>query len=153
MLVLYFMLQPTPTLSAQYLIPIAGMLLGNSLSGNIIALQRLSSAFDERIAEYEGALALGATPKQASEGFIQDSLQTALAPILATMATTGLVTLPGMMTGQILAGADPVIAIKYQIMIMIAIFTMMNISIAACLKLTVHFSINNAGLVKIKKPA
>jgi len=146
---LYFILQPKPLLSAQYLIPLSGMLLGNSLSGNIIALQQFSNAFVDKKAEYEGALALGATPEQASEEFRQSALQNSLAPILASMTTTGLVTLPGMMTGQILAGTDPMIAIKYQIMIMIAIFIMMNISIAICLKLTVRFAINNAGLVSI----
>ncbi|MCW8834560.1 MAG: ABC transporter permease [Colwellia sp.] len=145
----YFILQPKPLLSAQYLIPISGMLLGNSLSGNIVALQQFANAFNERKSEYEGALALGASPEQASEGFKQSALQHALAPIIASMATTGLVTLPGMMTGQILAGADPLVAIKYQIIIMIAIFTMMNISIAICLKLAVRFAINNAGLVNI----
>jgi len=149
-ILLYFILQPEPLLSAQYLIPLAGMLLGNSLSGNIVALQQLTSAFNTRKSEYEGALALGATPEQASEEFIQNALQTALAPILASMTTTGLVTLPGMMTGQILAGTDPLIAIKYQIMIMIAIFAMMNISIAICLKLSIRFAINRAGLVSIQ---
>jgi len=152
-LLLFFILQPSPILSAQYLIPISGMLLGNSLSGNIIALQQFADAFIEKKELYQAALSLGATPEQASEDFRQKALQNALAPILASMTTTGLVTLPGMMTGQILAGADPMVAVKYQIMILIAIFAMMNISIVICLKLAVRLAINKAGLVSIKKPA
>lgn len=150
--ILFFILTPTPLLSAQYLIPIGGMLLGNSLSGNIFALQHLENSFNKRSGEYEAYLSLGATVEQASVDFRRDALQSALAPTIATMATAGVVTLPGMMTGQILAGADPMIAIKYQIMIMISIFVMMNISVATCLKLTTKFAIKHNGLVKIKKP-
>ncbi len=114
-LIIVYLLSPTPIYMAQYLIPTAGMLLGNCLSGNIIALQRLFGGFKEREAEYQGALALGATPKQASLSFVQAAIKQSFAPILASMSTTGLVTLPGMMTGQILGGVAPIIAIKYHL--------------------------------------
>lgn len=148
-LLLFVLLQPTPWFSAQYLIPLAGMLLGNSLSGNIVALQRLNSAFQDKFAEYEAALALGATPKQAAQGFVQQALQQAQAPIIASMATTGLVTLPGMMTGQILGGTDPMIAIKYQLVILVAIAVMLVTSVAITLLLTLACVLGPTGQVKL----
>jgi putative ABC transport system permease protein len=140
-------IQPSPFYSAQYIIPIAGMLLGNSLSGNIVALQNLYGAFEQRKNEYEAALSLGATPHYACAPFVQVAMQKALAPILATMTTTGLVTLPGMMTGQILGGASPMVAIKYQLIILIAIFVMMTISIAITLHLCLKRSITREGKI------
>ena len=71
------------------------MLLGNSLSSNIIALQNLFTAFEERKTEYEAAISLGASPKYASFPFVQEALRKSMAPILASMTATGLVTLLG----------------------------------------------------------
>ncbi|WP_299010451.1 ABC transporter permease [uncultured Shewanella sp.] len=148
-IILIGLLLPSPPFSAQYLIPLAGMLLGNSLSGNIVALQRLFTAFDDRKMEYEGLLALGANSRQAAFPFIQTALQQALAPSLASMSTTGLVTLPGMMTGQILAGVDPITAIKYQLVILIAIFVMIIVSVTTALLLTTRKLINPSGLILV----
>ena len=145
-----FIIRPTPLYSAQYLIPIAGMLLGNSLSGNIVALQNLFDAFEQRKSEYEAAISLGASPQYATIPFIRTAMQKALAPILATMSTTGLVTLPGMMTGQILGGASPIIAIKYQLIIMIAIFVMMSLSLTLSLQLSLKQALTKEGKVLIK---
>ena len=145
-------IQPEHFHSARYLIPLAGMLLGNSLGALIVALQRLLSAFVEREGEYHGALALGATPKQASLPFVRQALAQASAPILASTSTTGLVTLPGMMTGQILGGADPMVAIKYQMLIMVAILVMVTSSAALTLVLAVNRLTNDNGrlLVSIR---
>jgi putative ABC transport system permease protein len=66
------------------------------------------------------------------------------------MTTSGLVTLPGMMTGQILGGASPIVAIKYQIMIMVAIFVMLSISVTLSLRLTVRNCINNQGRILVR---
>ncbi len=148
-LLLIALLKPTPLYSGQYLIPLAGMLLGNSLSGNIIALQRLYTAFKEKKSEYEGALALGASPSFAASPFVRSALQQSFAPIIASMATTGLVTLPGMMTGQILGGVDPMVAIKYQLVILVAIFVMLSISVTTTLLLAIRTTINHSGLVRI----
>ncbi|NOH79471.1 ABC transporter permease [Vibrio sp. RE86] len=145
-----FVVQPSPTYNAQYLIPLAGMLLGNSMSGNIVALQNFFNSLDERKGEYEAAIALGASKEYATIPFVQSAIKRSLAPTLATMTTSGLVTLPGMMTGQILGGASPLVAIKYQILIMVAIFVMMSISITVALKLTINNLINKEGRVLIK---
>jgi len=148
-ILLLALLQPTPTYHAQYLIPLAGMLLGNSLSGNIVALQHLFNALQDKRLAYEGALALGATPQQACADFVRGAMKQSLTPVLASMSTTGLVTLPGMMTGQILSGADPMVAIKYQLVIMVAIFVMLTVSIALTLTLTVRHTIDSSGKVRL----
>jgi putative ABC transport system permease protein len=149
-ILLLLLLQPQPLYSAQYLIPLAGMLLGNSLSGNIVALQRLFTAFDEKKMEYEGALALGAQPYQAAFPFLQSALSQSLAPILASMTSMGLVTLPGMMTGQILGGSDPMLAVKYQLIILVAIFVALSLSVTTSLILSIKRSITHTGFIKIK---
>ncbi|MGF1756099.1 ABC transporter permease [Vibrio makurazakiensis] len=150
LLICALVIKPSPLFSAQYLIPIAGMLLGNCLSCNIVALQNLFGAFEQRKSEYEGALSLGASPQYASAPFIRSAIQKAISPIMASMATTGIVTLPGMMTGQILGGASPMIAIKYQLMIMIAIFVMMISSLTIALHLSLKSSLNKEGRVTIR---
>ncbi|ABZ77580.1 conserved hypothetical protein [Shewanella halifaxensis HAW-EB4] len=148
-LMIVYLLSPQPLYTAQYLIPTAGMLLGNCLSGNIIALQRLFGAFNDRKHEYQGALALGASPSQASLPFVQSAMQQSFAPILASMATMGLVTLPGMMTGQILGGVDPLIAIKYQLVISVAIFVTLSVSVSTTLVLCIRSAISETGRVRI----
>lgn len=142
--------QPDPFYSAQYAIPLSGMLLGNSLGGNIVALQNFYSALESRWSEYQASIALGAPISIATLPFVRVSLQKSLAPILATMATTGLVSLPGMMTGQILGGASPVVAVKYQLVIMMAIWVMMSISIVVCLNLVVYRGFDASGKPKIR---
>ncbi len=144
------LVRPTPLYSAQYMIPLAGMLLGNSLSSNIIALQNLFTAFEERKSEYEAAISLGAPPKYASFPFVQEALRKSMAPTLASMTTTGLVTLPGMMTGQILGGASPMVAIKYQLVIMLAIFVMLSVSVTITLEMTLTFVQTKEGKVRVK---
>ncbi|MFT6987106.1 MAG: putative ABC transport system permease protein [Psychromonas sp.] len=150
LLLCYVVIRPDPLYSAQYVIPLAGMLLGNSLSSNIVALQNLFEAFAQRRSEYEAAIALGATPFQAANPFVIVALKKAQAPILASMATTGLVTLPGMMTGQILAGVTPILAIKYQLVILIAIFVMSSISLTVTLQLSLQRTLCKTGRIKVK---
>ena len=150
LLLCYVVIRPQPVYSAQYVIPLAGMLLGNSLSSNIVALQHLFEAFVQRSNEYEGAIALGAKPSEAASPFVQDALRKAQAPILASMVTTGLVTLPGMMTGQILGGADPMLAIKYQLVILVAIFVMISVSLTLTLQLSLKRTLCKTGRIKIK---
>lgn len=150
LLLCYLVIRPAPLYSAQYVIPLAGMLLGNSLSSNIVALQHLFEGFAQRRSEYEAAIALGASPFQAANPFVIDALKKAQAPTLASMATTGLVTLPGMMTGQILAGISPILAIKYQLVILISIFVMITVSLTITLQLTLRRTLCKTGCIKVK---
>lgn len=107
---------------ARYLIPIGGMLLGNTLRTNVIGVDRFFSSLQNSRETYQAMLAFGAAKSQALKPFYRDAVKAAINPMLATMATVGLVSLPGMMTGQILGGSLPVTAIKYQVAIMVAIF-------------------------------
>jgi putative ABC transport system permease protein len=106
---------------ARYLLPITGMLLGNCLQSNIIGLNAYYSRLRQEQQLYRYALANGATRQEALYPFMRDALVKAFNPAIASMAVMGLVSLPGMMTGQILGGSQPSVAIKYQIMIMIII--------------------------------
>ncbi|MGL4254185.1 MAG: ABC transporter permease [Fusobacteriaceae bacterium] len=108
---------------AMYLIPITGMILGNSMNGVIVALGDFIKNFRKNQDEYLFALALGATKNEAVRPYIAGAISLSLKPNIAMMANVGVVSLPGMMTGQILGGSLPILAIKYQIAIMLAIFT------------------------------
>ena len=109
---------PTPWYAPRYLLPILGMILGNCLTGVALVFNAVTQAAKRERAAIESRLALGATRFEATSGVVVHAVRTGMMPILNTMAVTGIVSLPGMMTGQILAGADPVDAAKYQIMIM-----------------------------------
>lgn len=119
----FLAVRPHPVYDARYLIPISGMILGNCLRANVISLERFYSGLRKNEKEYLTYLLMGASLHEATRPFVQESIKPALAPTLSTMATVGLVSLPGMMTGQILGGSDPTVAIKYQVAIMISIFT------------------------------
>jgi putative ABC transport system permease protein len=111
-------IRPQPWYDARYAIPLAGIILGNVLNGGSLALDSLlSSVVRERVA-IEAQLALGASFRQAMRGLIRTSIRRALLPIINQMSAAGVVTLPGIMTGQILAGMDPLEAAKYQILLL-----------------------------------
>jgi putative ABC transport system permease protein len=110
-------------LEAQYAIPITGMVLGNCLRSNVIGINDFYYNLKDNKERYQFFLACGATRSEALRPFFRQALQKSANPTLASMATIGLVSLPGMMTGQILSGSSPMTAIQYQIMIMLAIFS------------------------------
>jgi len=120
---LQFVIQLPDILAAQYAIPITGMVLGNCLRSNVIGISEFYYSIDKHQERYRFFLANGANQQEALFPFFRMALKKSANPTLASMATIGLVSLPGMMTGQILSGSSPFIAIKYQIMIMLAIFS------------------------------
>jgi putative ABC transport system permease protein len=107
---------------ARYFIPITGMILGNSLNHNIVGLSSYYKGLTEKSDLYYFLLTNTSNTKLALRPFVSESVKQGLNPLIATMSVIGLIALPGMMTGQILGGSSPTIAIKYQIMIMLAIF-------------------------------
>ena len=110
-----------PWYAPRYAIPLLGMLLGNTMNGIAIGLDRLTAtAWDQRPV-LEGRLILGANWSQAIDPIRRESIRSGLIPIINSMAAAGLVSLPGMMTGQILGGNPPMEAVKYQILIMFLI--------------------------------
>ncbi len=110
-----------PWYEPQYAIPLLGMLLGNTMNGIALALDRLTSSASDQRDVIEARLMLGYSHQEAIADIRRQVFRTGLIPIINAMAAAGIVSLPGMMTGQILAGAAPVEAVKYQIMIMFLI--------------------------------
>lgn len=120
-LFLFLVLRVDPWFNPQYCIPISGMIVGNSMTGLALGANRLCSGMEEQRERVENSLMLGATPAAATRDIVNDAFDSAILPTMNNMLTMGLVSLPGMMTGQILSGTFPLTAIKYQIGIMLAI--------------------------------
>jgi putative ABC transport system permease protein len=110
-----------PWYAPRYVIPLVGMLLGNALNGISLGLDRLLSDLVKKRRAVEARQALGATNWRAVLPWMRDAIRAGMVPIINSMMIVGLVSLPGMMTGQILAGADPANAVAYQILIMFMI--------------------------------
>ena len=134
--------QVEPWYRAQYVIPIAGMVLGNSMTGIALALERVFADMDSRADELLALTALGASPWETSAGSIRTALKAGMIPTINSMAAVGIVFIPGMMTGQILAGVDPLAATGYQIvvMLMVAAATAMGSVLAVLLTYKRRFS-------------
>lgn len=133
---------------AKYVISIGGMLLGNFLKGNIIGINNFYNAIKEKENEYLFSLGLGANQNEALKPFMRNSLKASIDPTLVTVATIGLVALPGMMTGQILGGVSPILAIKYQIAIMLLIYITRIVGVYLLLKFTINISFDKYGVLK-----
>ncbi len=139
---LYFLelvIQLPRFLEAQYAIPITGMVLGNCLRSNVIGINDFYYNLKENREQYHFFLASGAQRSEGLFPFYQQALKRSANPTLATMATIGIVSLPGMMTGQILGGISPMTAIMYQIMIMLAIFSGTILSVFLAIKWSNRF--------------
>ncbi|MEF3077090.1 ABC transporter permease [Methylobacter sp. Wu1] len=141
-------IQPALYYDARYIVPLAGMILGNCLQGNVIALERFYSALRKNEQEYETFLMLGANRWEAVRPYFRAAIKAALNPTIAGMATMGLVSLPGMMTGQILGGSEPWIAVKYQIAIMICIFASTAIASIINLRLSLNIAFDAFDVLK-----
>jgi len=118
---LFVVVRPPNWYLPQYAIPLLGMILGNTLNGISLGLDRFGEELAGKRTEVETLLALGATRWEAARRPIQTAVRTGMVPIINSMMIVGLVSLPGMMTGQLLAGADPLQAVMYQIVIMFLI--------------------------------
>jgi len=110
-----------PWWTPQYFLPIGGMVLGNSMNSVALALDRLLSDLRKSAASVEMKLCLGASAAEASADILRDAVRAGMIPSINSMMAVGLVSLPGMMTGQILGGTDPSQAIRYQIVVMLMI--------------------------------
>lgn len=113
--------RPEPWYDPRYAIPLLGMILGNTMSGISLGLNTLTTGAVAQRTAIEARLALGGTRWEALRTVTRQALRSGLMPIINAMSATGLVSLPGMMTGQILAGVDPGEAVKYQLLIMFLI--------------------------------
>jgi putative ABC transport system permease protein len=120
-LTLAFIIGPHPWYEPRYAIPLLGMVLGNTMTGVALSLNGLTKTATQERGKIEARLMLGQSPQEAMSDIRRQSIHNGLIPIINAMAAAGIVSLPGMMTGQILAGNPPVEAVKYQILIMFMI--------------------------------
>ncbi|NEG96621.1 iron export ABC transporter permease subunit FetB [Bifidobacterium sp. SMB2] len=120
-LVTELVVRPHPWYAPQLVVPLTGMLLGNTVSALAVGLSRFYESMDERRDEIDTMLALGASAWEAARPSIVSSIRLGLLPTTATLASCGIVTIPGMMAGQVIAGGDPINAAKYQFVVFAAI--------------------------------
>lgn len=118
---LFGIVRVRPWYDPQYAIPLLGMILGNTLNGISLGLDRLTEELRTRRDQVDTLLALGATRWEAAQEPVRRSVRTGMIPIINSMMVVGIVSIPGMMTGQLLAGVDPLSAVEYQIVIMFLI--------------------------------
>ena len=136
--IIYFLLIViglNPWYETRYFIPIAGMIIGNSMTGISLGAERLIDGIKSRKELVEGALMLGATPEKATKIIVNDAFTAAIIPTINSMVGMGIVFLPGMMTGQILSGVSPLTAIEYQIAIMLGILGSVSLTVFAMVQL------------------
>jgi len=133
---------------ARYLIALGGMLLGNVLSVSIVAINSFYQEIHSQNKFFLYRLAMGSSQPEALAPFLRHSFQLALLPALAKTATIGIVSLPGMMSGQIIGGSSPTTAIRYQIAIMIAIYVCGALSVLLSLVLSNKNCFNSYGVLK-----
>lgn len=124
---------------ARYFITITGMILGNTMKHNIIAINLFYKNLVDQKADYKYCIANGATRKEAIMPFMKTAIKSAFNPQIATMAVLGLIALPGTLTGQIIGGSGPEVAIKYQILLMLAIFIASMITVLVTINLANYF--------------
>ncbi|MGM0844393.1 MAG: ABC transporter permease [Bacillota bacterium] len=119
----------SPWYDPRYFIPIAGMIIGNSMTGITLGVKTLIQGFSANRASIEGALMLGAEPQEASKPHVDNAFDSAILPTINNMLGMGIVFLPGMMTGQILSGVSPLLAIEYQIAILLGILGSVSLTV------------------------
>lgn len=119
----------SPWYKPTYVIPIAGMIVGNAMTGITLGVNTYMNEMVSQKDRVEGALMLGATPKEATRSIANRAFDAAMTPIINNMIGMGIVFLPGMMTGQILGGASPLVSINYQIAIMLGILGAVALSV------------------------
>lgn len=143
-----FIIDLNDLFDARYFIPIAGMVLGNSLKANVIGMEHFCGEIQRNENRYLFRLSMGAEKTEALAPYLRKSMRIALKPTIANMATIGIVFLPGMMTGQILAGASPLVAIEYQIAIMIAIYVTTMVNVFLGVLVLIHRGFDDYGMFK-----
>lgn len=129
--------QHDPWYEPQYAIPLLGMVLGNTMTGISLAMDRLNQMVLDHHAQIEQQLMLAYAPAQAIRQFRNEAARAGMIPIINAMSAAGIISLPGMMTGQILSGTPPIEAVKYQLLIMFMIVGATGIGILLALHLSV----------------
>lgn len=150
----YFLLvalRVAPWYDAAYLVTIGGMLLGGIMRSNVVVLERFYAGLHDRNREFVALQLLGATPSEAARPFFVEAMRAALMPHLANMATVGVVSLPGMMTGQMISGGSPLTAIRYQVAIMVSMFVAMELSCYLSICISMRKAFDDRGNLVIER--
>lgn len=150
LLVVGLIISPEPIYSARVVIPIFGMILGNSMNAVALGLDRLFSNAKSSSPLIETLLAFGATPWEAIRPSIETALRAGMTPTINSLMTVGIVSLPGMMTGQILSGIDPRQAVRYQIVVLLMVAAAGAVSCLLALTLTYKRLFNEDGALRSK---
>jgi putative ABC transport system permease protein len=132
---------PTPWWNPRVFVPSAGMIIGNSVSGPAVSMDRLLSDITDKKHETEIRLALGATGFEAMLPTVRAAVLAAMMPNLNTLAIVGVVSIPGMMTGQLLGGSTPLVAAEYQMAILFMITATTTISTYLAVVLATHHAV------------
>jgi putative ABC transport system permease protein len=121
----------------RYLVPVGGMVIGNAMTAAAVSLNRLADEVSSSSREIEAALALGATARQASTGLVRRSLRSGMIPLIDSTKTTGVVFFPGTMVGMLIAGADPLDAVRLQLILLWALLG--SVALAALISTTLAY--------------
>ena len=132
---LFIVIRIEPWYNPRYFISLGGMIVGNSMTGISLGVNSLVEGMNSRKNLVETALMLGATPERASKDIVNNAFDSAILPTINSMVGMGIVFLPGMMSGQILSGVSPLMAIRYQIAIMLGILGSVSLTVILFLKL------------------
>ncbi len=146
-------LRLTPWYEPRYFIPISGMIIGNSMTGITLGVSRLTEGMEAYRKQIEAALMLGASPVEASRKTVNQAFDAAILPTINSMVGMGIVFLPGMMTGQIIAGAEPLSSIAYQIAIMLGIVGSVSLTVISFVHFGVKTFFNERCQLKSREPS
>ncbi|MCB9795723.1 MAG: iron export ABC transporter permease subunit FetB [Alphaproteobacteria bacterium] len=144
-------LQVEPWWTPRYFIPMLGMILGNSLTGVSLGVDHVLRRLDEGRLEVEALLAFGATRWEATRPLLADAVRTGMIPILNTLSVVGLVTIPGMMTGQILGGTEPGLAARYQLFILFLISAAVGLGTTAATLMAARRMFDDAHRLRLER--
>ena len=135
-IVVHVVVGADPWYAPRYLIPLGGMILGNAMNGAALGLERFERELVRGRPQVEAILALGGTPVQAAAEAEREAVRASLVPTVNSMLVVGLVQLPGIMTGQILAGADPLVAVRYQMLVMFMLLSAVSLASGISVRLS-----------------
>jgi putative ABC transport system permease protein len=127
-LVIFVVLRPDPWFAPHHVVPVGGLLIGSTMTGTALALDRLLGEAEARRAQIEAALALGATPREAARGATAEAIQAAMIAPINHLMIVGLIQIPGVTTGLLLADQDPQLGVRYQLVISYAIVSSVAIT-------------------------
>ncbi len=147
--VMAFIIQVKPWYRPVYFIPVGGMIIGNSMNALAISMNIWFETLKKERDRIETYLSLGATPVESTADTFRDSIKSGMIPSINAMMSVGVVSIPGMMTGQILAGVSPLIAIKYQIIIMLLLVGSTALSTVAAMHIVRRLSFTESNQLKI----